>query len=56
MRQVVARVARVERKLEDLHAGKTGIGEQLHDLGRGIAEVLGDEIEVAEPAGQHADE
>ena len=31
--QVVARVARVERKLEDLHAGKTGIGEQLHDLG-----------------------
>ena len=56
VRQIVARVARVKRKLQDLHAGKAGIVQQLHDLRRGIAQVLGDEVKVTKPAGQHADE
>ena len=51
VRQIVARVARVKRKFQNFHAGKAGIVQQLHDLRRGIAQVLGDEVKVTEPAG-----
>ena len=56
VRQIAARVARVEGEFQHLHAGQTRVGKQLRDLRRGIAEILGDELDVVEPAGQHADE
>ena len=55
VRQIAARVARVEGEFQHLHAGQTRVGKQLRDLRRGIAEILGDELDVVEPAGQHAD-
>ena len=47
---------RVEGEHEYLHAGKSGIGQKLSDLRRRIAEILGDQSQVMEPAEQHADQ
>ena len=56
VRQVVARLARIEGELQHLHAGEAGLGEQRLQLGRDIAEILGDELHIVEPAGEPADE
>ena len=53
---VVGVVAGVKGKLNDLHAGETRVGEQLGDLGRHVAQVLGDELELGEGLLERADQ
>ena len=56
MRHIVRVARRVEAKFEDLHAGQAGIGQELFDLGRGVAQILGDEIDLGKPVFEHAHE
>ena len=44
----------VEAELQDLHPGQARIPQELFHLGGGVAQVLGDELQVVEPGGQHA--
>ena len=46
MRQIVARLARVERKLQDLHPRPAGIEHQLQNLRRQEAQILGNERDI----------
>ncbi|MPN43623.1 hypothetical protein SDC9_191183 [bioreactor metagenome] len=48
MRQVVARLARVKRELEHLHAGETALLEQRANLVRQEAEIFRDDLKRGE--------
>ena len=56
VRQIVAVLTAVKGKLQYLHAGEARFGEQGYHAVVNVAEILGDELDVVEPAGQHADE
>ena len=46
MREMLVVLAPVKGKLKDLHAGQARRQEQLHNLGRRRAQVLGDKLDV----------
>ena len=53
MGQIAAGVPGVKGKFQHLHARQPGIGQQLRNLRRGKAQVLGNELNIVEPTGQH---
>ena len=50
--QIVAGLPAVKGKFQHLHAGKAGVGQKLVDLRRQEAQVLGDDVQAVEPAGE----
>ena len=56
MGQVIAGIPGVKGKFQHLHAGPAGIVQQLLHRGSGIAQILGNKLQLGEPAGQRADE
>ena len=53
MGQIAAGIPGVEGKFQHLHARQAGILQKLLDAWGGIAQVLGDEPQLGEPAGEH---
>ena len=54
VRQVVRVPVRVKGKLHNLHPGQAGVVQQLAHAGGHITEILGDEVQIVEPGGEHA--
>ena len=54
--QIAAAVARVEGKFQHLHPRPAGVPQQLGHARRGIAQILGDELQLGKPALQPVDE